>query len=43
MLLICLISQLKDRKSHFVTNIIVLWGPVEFVSYASLTYFAYVY
>lgn len=37
MTIICLISLLKDRRSLLLTNIIVLWGPVEFVSYFSQT------
>jgi hypothetical protein len=41
---LALISQLKDRKrSLFLTNLIVLCSPVEFVSFFSLSFFSYFY
>ena len=39
MTLLCLVSMVKSRKSLFITNMLVLWSPVEFVSFISLTYF----
>lgn len=44
MLIFCLIGELKARnKTLFITGFIVLWGPIEFISFLSLTYFSYAY
>jgi hypothetical protein len=44
MVIFCLIGEIKDsKKTLFITSFIVLWGPIEFISYLSLTYFAIVY
>lgn len=43
MVLICLVGLIKDRRSLVITNIIVLWGPIQFLSYLSQTGFALMY
>lgn len=44
MLIFCLIGEIKDsKKTLFITSFIVLWGPIEFISYLSLTYFGIFY
>jgi hypothetical protein len=43
MLLICLVGLIKDRRSLLITNIIVLWGPIQFLSYLSQSGFALMY
>jgi hypothetical protein len=43
MFLITLIAYFKDRRSLIITNIIVLWGPVQILSYLSQTAFSYLY
>ena len=44
MLIFCLIGEIKDsKKTLFITSFIVLWGPIEFISYISLTYFGFLY
>jgi hypothetical protein len=40
MLLIAFISEITDRRAHFVSTVIVLFGPIEMVSYFSLTFFS---
>ena len=44
MALVSLISEIKDRrKSLFISNLIFLWGPIEFISFASLAVFSYIF
>lgn len=43
MILVSLISEIKARKSLFITGCIVLWSPVQFISYLSLTAFSVLY
>ena len=33
--LICIGGYFKDRKSLIISNIIVLWGPIEFIALIS--------
>jgi hypothetical protein len=43
MILISLVGLIKDRRSLLITNIIVFWGPIQFLSYLSQTGFALMY
>jgi hypothetical protein len=43
MLMLTLISYLKDKRTLFLTNIIVLWGPIQLISYMSQVLFAYLF
>ena len=44
MTIICFISYFKDRvRALIITNMIVLWGPIEFISCISLTAFCALY
>ena len=43
MLLLTLISYMKDRRTLILTNIIILWGPIQLISFISSVSFAYLY
>jgi hypothetical protein len=38
-----MIGLMKDRSSLLITNIICLWGPIQFISYLSQAGFAMLY
>ncbi len=43
MLLLTLISYMKDKRTLIITNIIVFWGPIQLISFLSQVAFSYMY
>jgi hypothetical protein len=31
--IICIGGYIKDKRSRIISNIVIMWGPIEFISY----------
>lgn len=41
--LICIGGYFKDRKSAVISNILVFWGPIEFIAIGVQAAFSYLF
>jgi hypothetical protein len=33
LLIICIGGYIKDKRSRIISNVVIMWGPIEFISY----------